>query len=113
EWRDASSGRTFEVTNPATGEVIGTVADGTREDARAAIDAADRVFDAWAGQTAYARAALLMEAHQLMLERKEALAKQMTEEQGKPIRMARNEVQYATDFLTWFAEEAKRINGSI
>ena len=78
---------------------------------RAAVDAADAAFEPWSARTAYERSAYLYQAHQLMLERREALAKLMTEEQGKPIRMARNEVGYAADFLLWFAEEAKRVYG--
>src|SRR3954449_179870 len=111
EWRDAASGATFESHNPATGEVIGTAADAGVPDVQAAIDAAAEAFDGWATRTAYERSAFLAQAHQLMLERREALAKLMTEEQGKPVRMARNEVGYAADFLLWFAEEAKRIYG--
>ena len=112
EWRDAASGATFESTNPATGEVIGT-----RRPTPAsttcgpAIEAADAAFGEWSTRTAYERSKYLYQAYQLMLERREALAKLMTEEQGKPIRMARNEVGYAADFLLWFAEEAKRVYG--
>ena len=111
EWRPAASGGTFESFDPATGEVLDTVADGGLDDVRAAIDAAAAAFSGWAGRTAYGRAAFLTAAHQLMVERKEALAQLMTAEQGKPIRMARNEVGYAADFLLWFAEEAKRNYG--
>lgn len=113
EWRAASGGATFTVTDPATGTTIGEVADGGAEDARAAVDAAAGAFDDWAGRTAYQRAAVLHEAHQLMLERREDLAKLMTEEQGKPLKAARNEVQYGADFLLWFAEEAKRVYGEV
>ena len=111
EWRDAASGATFESHNPATGEVIGTAADAGVADVQAAVVAADAAFEGWSTRTAYERSAFLVQAHQLMLERREALAKLMTEEQGKPIRMARNEVGYAADFLLWFAEEAKRVYG--
>ena len=111
EWRPAASGRTFESCDPATGEVIDRVADGGVEDLDAAVAAATAAFDAWSTTTAYERAAVLARAHALMLERKEALAQLMTREQGKPIRMARNEVGYAADFLLWFAEEAKRNYG--
>lgn len=110
-WRPASSGKTFPSRNPATGEVIGEAADGDVDDARAAIDAATTAFASWSSTTAYQRSAWLYDAYQLMLERKEALAKLMTDEQGKPIRMARTEVQYGADFLLWYAEEAKRVYG--
>jgi succinate-semialdehyde dehydrogenase/glutarate-semialdehyde dehydrogenase len=105
--------RSFEVVNPATGDVIGDVADGTQADLAAAIDAAHSAFDAWAGATAYQRSRILHDAYRLMVERNEVLAKLMTEEQGKPIRAARNEVQYGADFLLWYAEEAKRVYGDV
>jgi succinate-semialdehyde dehydrogenase/glutarate-semialdehyde dehydrogenase len=111
EWRDAASGHRFESTNPATGELIDTVADSGPEDVSRAVEAAADAFTSWSESTAYQRSAYLYSAYELMLERAESLAKLMTEEQGKPIRMARNEVRYAADFLLWFAEEAKRIYG--
>ena len=113
EWQSASGGKTFEGLNPADGAVITTVPDGAAVDARRAIEAADGAFGAWSRTTAYFRADILQKAHRLMLERKEDLARTLTGEQGKPIRAARIEVQYAADFLQWFAEEAKRINGEI
>jgi succinate-semialdehyde dehydrogenase/glutarate-semialdehyde dehydrogenase len=111
EWKQARGARTFGVSNPATGEEIGRVADGGREAAAEAVAAAEGAFAAWSGVTAYERAACLARAHRLMVERKEDLARQMTEEQGKPLRAARNEVQYGADFLLWYAEEAKRVYG--
>lgn len=113
EWRGARSGSSFEVTNPATGEPIGDVADGTREDAAEAITAAAVAFNGWSRLTAFQRSEYLRRAYQLMIERKEALARLMTEEQGKPLKAARNEVQYAADFFLWFAEEATRVYGDI
>ncbi len=101
----------FAVTNPATGEAIGRVADGAGAEAKAAADAAHAAFPAWSALTAYQRAEKLYAAWQLMTERHEDLAKLMTTEQGKPIRAARNEVKYAADFLLWYAEEAKRVYG--
>ncbi|MEC7204810.1 MAG: aldehyde dehydrogenase family protein, partial [Pseudomonadota bacterium] len=111
EWTEARSGGIFEVTNPANGDVIQEVPDGGREEAARAIDAAYEVFPAWAAATAYDRSAILYRAWQLMIERKDHLARTMTEEQGKPLRAATTEVQYAADFLLWFAEEAKRVYG--
>ena len=111
EWRDAASGATFEVTDPASGKVLDRVADASAADAAEAIAAAAAAFDGWSTLTAYQRAEKLAAAHQLMLERREDLAKLMTSEQGKPLRAARNEVGYAADFLLWFAEEAKRVYG--
>lgn len=110
-WVPARSGRNFVVTNPATGEVIGEVADARAEDAIDAIAAADGAFASWASTTAHERASILLRAHGLMLERHEELARLMTTEQGKPIRAARIEVTYAADFLQWFAGEAVRVYG--
>lgn len=110
-WTPARSGQEFSSTDPATGEVIGMVADGGRADAARAIEAAEAALPAWRARTAYERSSLLYRAWELMLERQEPLAQLMTREQGKPIRMARTEVKYAADFLLWFAEEAKRVYG--
>jgi succinate-semialdehyde dehydrogenase / glutarate-semialdehyde dehydrogenase len=111
EWRAAASGLRFESKNPADGTTIDWVADCGPEEVAQAIDAAAEAFRSWSDSTAYQRAEYLYRAYELMLERHEALAKLMTEEQGKPIRMARTEVRYAADFLLWFAEEAKRVYG--
>ncbi len=108
----AASGDTFEVTNPATGEVIGRVPDGAASDATAAIDAAADAATAWAGTPPFARADLLHTAWQLMLDRADDLAGLMTTEQGKPLRASKAEVIYGADFLRWFAEEARRIEGA-
>jgi succinate-semialdehyde dehydrogenase/glutarate-semialdehyde dehydrogenase len=111
KWCDAGSGRVFDVRNPATGEVIGQAADGDGADTRSAVEAAARAFEPWSRATAYERSAVLARAHRIMLDRHEELARLMTSEQGKPLRMARTEVTYAADFLLWFAEEAKRVYG--
>ena len=113
EWQAATSGRTFTSTNPATGDMLDNVPDGDRADARRAIDAAVAALPGWRSRTAYERAGVLIEAHRLMLERRDELAELMTREQGKPLRMARTEVGYAADFLLWFAEEAKRVYGEV
>ncbi len=104
-------GERFEVLNPATGENIGEAADGTGFDARAALNAADGAFAGWADRTAYERSSVLYRAWQLMTDRSEDLARLMTDEQGKPLKAARNEVKYGADFLLWYAEEAKRAYG--
>jgi succinate-semialdehyde dehydrogenase/glutarate-semialdehyde dehydrogenase len=111
KWSDAASGATFKSENPATGEVLGEVADGAGADARRAIDAARASFDAWAGLTAHERSRYLYDAWRIMVDRADDLARLMTLEQGKPLRMARTEITYASDFLLWFAEEAKRVYG--
>ena len=111
KWEAADSGATFDVTDPATGAVIGRASDaGARETDRALAAAAD-AWTSWSQETAYQRAGVLWAAHDLMVERSEELARLMTLEQGKPLKAARNEVRYAADFLAWFAEEAKRIYG--
>lgn len=114
EWVGSAAGSAtaaFDVTNPATGAVIGSVADGGSAEALLAVDAADAAFNSWSATTAYERSDVLYRAWALMTERAEDLAQTMTAEQGKPIRAARNEVKYAADFLLWYAEEAKRIYG--
>jgi len=113
EWRPARSGRTFAVRNPATREVIAEVADGDREDARAAIKAAHAAFPAWAQTPAEQRARLLMAAAQRMQERLEELARLLTLENGKPLTESRVEVQVAAAFLQWNAEEARRVYGQV
>jgi succinate-semialdehyde dehydrogenase / glutarate-semialdehyde dehydrogenase len=111
QWANAVSGATFSTYNPSNGEKIGEVADGDQEDARKSIEAAHEAFEAWSGLTVYQRSEYLYMAYQLMMEKKEHLARVMTEEQGKPLRPAMGEVQYGADFLRWYAEEAKRIYG--
>jgi succinate-semialdehyde dehydrogenase / glutarate-semialdehyde dehydrogenase len=111
KWVNAENGGSFPSTNPATGEIIGQVPAGGSGDAIRAIDAAADAFPLWSSQTAYQRAQFLYQAHLVMMEELERLATVMTEEQGKPIQAARNEVKYGADFLLWYAEEAKRIYG--
>jgi succinate-semialdehyde dehydrogenase/glutarate-semialdehyde dehydrogenase len=110
-WVDAVGGGRFEVTNPATGQVIGDVPDGGAADAEAAVAAAYEAFGAWSSTTAYERSDLLYKAWQIMTERAEDLAHLMTTEQGKPLKASRAEVKYGADFLRWYAEEAKRVAG--
>ena len=110
-WCEAAGGKTFEVTNPATGEKIADVADGGWADAARAIDAAHESFTGWSGMTAYDRSRILYKAWELMSARQADIARIMTQEQGKPLRAAMNEVRYGADFLLWYAEEAKRVYG--
>ncbi len=111
EWVEAGSKATFDVTNPATGDVIAKVADAGRTETRQAIHAAARAFPEWSTAPAKTRADALMKACRLMLERKEELARIMTTEQGKPLAEARGEVVYAAGFLDWYAGEAVRVCG--
>nr|WP_276204379.1 NAD-dependent succinate-semialdehyde dehydrogenase [Enhygromyxa salina] len=111
EWRDAPSGATFEVTNPATDEVIAKVPNGGAEQAKAAIAAARAALPGWRALPAAERAAPLARLADLMLEQREALATLLTREQGKPLAESRGEISYAASFITWAAEEAKRVYG--
>jgi succinate-semialdehyde dehydrogenase/glutarate-semialdehyde dehydrogenase len=111
EWSRADNDAGFDVFNPATGEKIGSVANGDQKDAARAIAAAAGAFKSWSSITAYQRSEYLYDAYRIMMERKEDLARVMTLEQGKPLKAARNEVQYGADFLLWYAEEAKRVYG--
>ncbi len=111
QWVSSNDGSTFDVFNPANGDKIGEVANGDRNDAQKAIEAARQAFGRWSGITAYQRSEYLYKAYQLMMEKRENLARVMTEEQGKPLKASRGEIQYGADFLLWFAEEAKRVYG--
>ena len=112
EWvGEASGGETFDVLNPATGEIIATLPDGGREEMRRAIDAASAAQEGWGRTTAQHRAGILRRAVALMHERKEHLARVMTLEQGKPLAESRGEIVYAASFLEWFAEEGRRVYG--
>ena len=111
QWVSANDGSTFDVFNPSNGDKIGEVSNGDRNDAQKAIEAARQAFGRWSGITAYQRSEYLYKAYQLMMEKREYLARIMTEEQGKPLKASRGEIQYGADFLLWFAEEAKRVYG--
>jgi succinate-semialdehyde dehydrogenase/glutarate-semialdehyde dehydrogenase len=111
KWVNADSGRTYDVTNPATGAVIGRVpAMGAAETTRA-IEAAYRAQKAWAALTAEQRASHLWKLAELMHENIDDLAAIMTLEQGKPLAESRGEIVYSASFIEWFAEEARRIYG--
>ncbi|MBA9076246.1 MULTISPECIES: NAD-dependent succinate-semialdehyde dehydrogenase [Rufibacter] len=112
-WTGAASGKTFEVTNPATGEVIATVPDLDRSDVQKAIDAASAAWPAYRDRTAKERAALLRRWYDLMVEHKEELAYLMTIESGKVMTESLGEVQYGASFIEWFSEEAKRAYGDV
>ena len=111
EWVDADSGETIEVTNKATGEVLGTVPKMGAAETRRAIEAAEAAMPAWRAKTAKERSVILRNWYNLMLEHQEDLAVLMTAEQGKPLAESRGEVLYAASFIEWFAEEGKRIYG--
>lgn len=104
---------TFEVTNPATGEVIAKVAKAGKKETKEAIAAASRAFPAWRAKTAKERSTILYRWYELIIENKTWLGQLMTAEQGKPLKEAEGEVDYAASFIQWFAEQAKRANGEI
>ena len=111
EWIDAEEGRTFDVHDPATNEVIASIADATPADGIRALDAAVAAQDAWAATAPRTRSDILRRAFDLVQEHKEDLALLMTLEMGKPLAEARGEVVYGGEFLRWFSEEAVRIQG--
>lgn len=111
QWIGASGGRQFEVTNPATGEVIATVPDAGREDARAAIEAAHAAFPQWSGMPAHDRSSIMRSIYDAIVRNVDRLARILTEEQGKPLAEARAEVLNGADYILWYAEEARRIYG--
>jgi succinate-semialdehyde dehydrogenase/glutarate-semialdehyde dehydrogenase len=112
-WIEADGGGKVDVTNPATGEVIGTVPNLGATETRRAIEAAAQAFPAWAAKTAKERAAILKRWNDLMLANVDDLAVLMTAEQGKPLAEAKGEVAYAAAFIEWFAEEGKRVYGDV
>ncbi len=112
-WRDALSGETIAVTNPATDEVIGATPKMGASETREAIEAAAVAFTSWKKTTAKERSELLRRWFELMLEHKEDLALIMTLEQGKPLAESRGEIMYAASFIEWFAEEGKRVYGDV
>ncbi|MCV4232270.1 NAD-dependent succinate-semialdehyde dehydrogenase [Virgibacillus sp. LDC1] len=101
----------MDVYNPADGKVIGTVSKAGKKEAGLAVDAAADAFPAWSRRTANERGELLRRWHQLIEEHTDELARIMTTEQGKPLKEAAGEIQYANSFVSWYAEEGKRIYG--
>lgn len=110
QWREAERGW-FEVRNPATGEVIGRVADGGKAEAQAAVDAAVAAFPAWSKMRAEKRGELLYKAGTLLKERVDHLARVLTLENGKPLAESRAEILGGARFLQWNAEEGRRVYG--
>ena len=113
KWIDAASGKSFNVTNPCTGEVIATLPDLGVEEARTAIDAAEVAQKDWARKTGKERAAVLRKWNDLMVANADDLAAILTAEMGKPLAEARGEILYGASFIEWFAEEAKRVYGDV
>ena len=110
DWVEGANG-SFDVTNPARGDVIAQVADLSRDQVAQAIAAAETAQKDWARWTGKERAAVLRRWYDLMMENAEDLARILTAEQGKPLAEARGEIAYGASFIEFFAEEAKRIYG--
>jgi len=110
-WSDADNGENFAVTNPATGEHLGTVPNMGAAETRRAIEAANAAWPAWRKKTAKDRAAILRKWFDLITENAADLALLMTTEQGKPLAESKGEVAFGASFIEWFAEDAKRVAG--
>ena len=111
EWVDGEDGATFDVMNPARGDVIAKVADLSRAQTAQAIAAAEAAQKEWAAKTAKERANILRRWYDLMMENADDLGTILTAEQGKPLAEAKGEIGYGASFIEFFAEEAKRIYG--
>jgi succinate-semialdehyde dehydrogenase/glutarate-semialdehyde dehydrogenase len=110
-WCEADNGASFQVTNPATGDVLARVPDMGAAETRRAIEAAKAAWTGWRRKTAKERATLLRKWHDLMMANLDDLATLMTAEQGKPLAESKGEISYAASFIEWFAEEGKRVYG--
>lgn len=112
-WRDADSGETMPVHDPATGAILGSIPRMGEAETRRAIRAAEAAWTAWRKRPPAERGRLIRRWYELMLDNREDLARIMTAEQGKPLNESRGEIGYAASFLEWFAEEGKRAYGEI
>ncbi len=110
-WVDADNGETLTVTNPATGDVLGTIPKMGAAETERALEAAEEARHAWAARTAKDRGAVLKKWFSLMMENQQALAELLTLEMGKPLAESKAEIAYGASFIEWFAEEAKRMYG--
>jgi len=110
-WRDAKAGSTFDVVDPATGEVLCPVADASPEDGVDAVTAAAAAQDGWAAVPTRQRGELLRGTYEVLTDRADDLALLLTLEMGKPLAEAKAEIAYAADFFRWFSEEAVRLPG--
>ena len=112
-WVDADGGGRVDVTDPATGDVVGTIPDMGADETRRAIEAANAAWPAWRAKTAKERSAILRKWFDLMMENQRDLGIIMTAEQGKPLAEAMGEIAYGASYVEFYAEEAKRIYGDI
>jgi succinate-semialdehyde dehydrogenase/glutarate-semialdehyde dehydrogenase len=113
KWCDADSGATLAVTDPGSGEKLGTVPKAGIAETRRAIEAAEAALPAWRAKTAGERAKLMRRLFDLMIEHQDALGELLSREQGKPFAEAKGEVAYGAGFVEWFAEEGKRAYGDV
>ncbi|WP_288130656.1 NAD-dependent succinate-semialdehyde dehydrogenase [Microbulbifer sp.] len=113
QWVDADSGNTLDVTNPATGETVATIASCGADETRRAIEAANEAWPAWRDLTVKERSKILRDWYNLIIDNADDLAAILTAEQGKPLKEARTEIVYGANYLEWFAEEAKRAYGDV
>ena len=113
QWCGADSGKTIDVTNPATGAVLGTVPDCGADETNRAISAAAEAFKSWSRTDLSYRVGLLHKLHDALMDNQEALAQLLTAEQGKPIFEARGEIAIGAAYIRWFAEEVRRAKGEI
>ncbi|XP_069142058.1 succinate-semialdehyde dehydrogenase, mitochondrial-like isoform X2 [Argopecten irradians] len=113
KWVSAASSKTFQVVNPSTGGVVGSVPDMDATDTEEAIKVAYKAFQSWKETTAKERSIILRKWAELCTQHKDELAKLLTAEMGKPLAEAAGEVAYGTAFMEWFAEEARRVYGDI
>ncbi len=112
-WTGADNGRTIDVTNPATGEVIGTIPNCGSDETDRAIAAAQSAFESWSRSDLSLRVRLLHDLHDALMDNQEPLAQLLTAEQGKPIFEARGEIAIGAAYIRWFAEEIRRAKGEI
>ena len=113
DWIDSPDGKYIEVENPATRETFERVPFSSESDINGAVEAAHRAFKEWSLLSPEKRAEYLVKASELVLERKEEIARTMTAEQGKPLNEAKGEVRKGAEILRYYAEEGKRIYGRI
>ena len=112
-WTDSQSGKTLEVNNPATMEIVGKVPNFTAEETKSAIDHAEKAFQSWKNTTAKERSIILKKWSDLIIEHVDDLAKIMTIEQGKPLSEAKGEILMGASYIEFYAEESKRVYGDI
>lgn len=112
-WIAAANGGTKSVMNPATGNTIGEISYGTREDAAAAADSAAAAFSTWSSLPARARSDILRNAAEILLQRVEATARLLSAETGKRLPEAAGEIRFSAEYFRWFAEEIRRPRGEV